>query len=72
MYFNLDYTGWDDPAFPNRAVEQVEEAHRRGAAGLKEFKRLGLYLRDGLGQLLRIDDPAPPGVGTLRGNSASR
>lgn len=56
-YFNLDYTGWDAPDFSARAVRQVEEAHRLGAAGLKEFKRLGLYLRDGQGQLIRVDDP---------------
>jgi len=28
-----------------------------GAAGFKEFKRLGLYLKDGAGKLLKIDDP---------------
>jgi hypothetical protein len=38
-------------------VKQVEEGHRLGAAGLKEYKRLGLYLRDGEGKLIRIDDP---------------
>jgi len=56
-YFNLDYTGWDDPDWSARAVGQVEEAQRLGAAGLKEFKRLGLYLRDRSGQLLRVDEP---------------
>jgi predicted TIM-barrel fold metal-dependent hydrolase len=55
-YFNLDYKGWDKPEWSERAVEQVEEAYRLGAAGLKEFKRLGLYLRDGQGKLIRIDD----------------
>ncbi|MBX3732138.1 MAG: amidohydrolase family protein [Verrucomicrobiae bacterium] len=61
-YFNLDYTGWDDPGFPEQAIRQVETAHRLGAAGLKEFKRLGLYLRDGAGELIRIDDPRLDGV----------
>lgn len=56
QYFNLDYTGWDEPGFGERAAKQVAEAHRLGAAGLKEYKRLGLYLRDGAGQLMRIDD----------------
>ncbi len=56
LYFNLDYTGWDEPGFAERAVRQVEEAHRLGAAGLKEFKRLGLYLRDGSGALIKVDD----------------
>ena len=57
LYFQLDYAGWDDPGFAERAAKQVDEAHRLGAAGLKEFKRLGLYLRDGAGRLIRIDDP---------------
>lgn len=56
-YFNLDYKGWDKPDFSAQAVKQVEEAHRLGAAGMKEFKRLGLYLRDGQGKLIKIDDP---------------
>lgn len=56
-YFNLDYAGWDAPDFAEKAVAQVDEAHRLGAAGFKEYKRLGLYLRDGSGNLLRIDDP---------------
>ena len=56
-YMNLDYKGWDKPDFSERAVKQVEEGHRLGAAGLKEYKRLGLYLRDGEGKLIRIDDP---------------
>ena len=61
-YFNLDYTGWDDPGFAEGAVRQVETAHRLGAAGLKEYKRLGLFLRDGKGELIRIDDPRLDGV----------
>jgi predicted TIM-barrel fold metal-dependent hydrolase len=56
-YFNLDYKGWDEPDFSERAAKQVEDAGRIGAAGLKEFKRLGLYLRDGKGNLINIDDP---------------
>ena len=57
QYFNLDYTGWDDADFSTRAARQVDEAKRLGAAGFKEYKRLGLYLRDGKGELIRIDDP---------------
>jgi predicted TIM-barrel fold metal-dependent hydrolase len=62
LYFNLDYTGWDEPDFAERAVKQVERAHALGAAGLKEFKRLGLFLRDGKGELIKIDDPKLDGV----------
>ncbi|MFM8358664.1 MAG: amidohydrolase family protein, partial [Verrucomicrobiota bacterium] len=61
-YFNLNYAGWEEPDFAARAVAQVERAHALGAAGLKEFKRLGLFLRDGQGRLIRIDDPKLDGV----------
>ena len=54
---NLDYSGWDQPDFAEQAARQIEEGHRLGAAGFKEYKRLGLYLRDGAGQLLKVDDP---------------
>jgi predicted TIM-barrel fold metal-dependent hydrolase len=56
-YMNLDYTGWDSQGFTRNAVAQVEEGFRLGAAGFKEFKRLGLFLRDKTGRLLKIDDP---------------
>jgi len=62
LHFNLDYAGWDAPDFGARAVQQVERAHALGASGLKEFKRLGLFLRDGSGRLIRIDDPKLDGV----------
>ncbi len=53
----IDYSGWDSPEWSSLAVKQVEIGHSLGAAGLKEFKRLGLSLRDGTGQLIRVDDP---------------
>ncbi|MCC7475530.1 MAG: amidohydrolase family protein [Pirellulales bacterium] len=56
-YMLFDYKGWDNPAWSERAVEQVEKAHQLGASGVKEFKRLGLTLKDGRGQLIKIDDP---------------
>ncbi len=56
-YMLLDYKGWDEPDWSQRAVEQIEKGQAVGAAGLKEFKRLGLVLRDGQGKLIRVDDP---------------
>jgi len=61
-YVNLDYTGWDEPDFAERAAKQIEEGHRLGAAGFKQEKTLGLYLRDKAGKLLKIDDPKLDGV----------
>ncbi len=55
-YLNLDYAGWDEPDFSARAARQIEEGHRLGAAGLKEYKRLGLFLKDKNQKLIAIDD----------------
>jgi predicted TIM-barrel fold metal-dependent hydrolase len=57
QYMNLDYAGWDEPDFSQKAVKQIEEGYRLGAAGFKEFKRLGLYLHNGKGELINVDDP---------------
>jgi predicted TIM-barrel fold metal-dependent hydrolase len=56
-YMNLDYTNWDQPDFAQQAVAQVEAGARLGAAGFKEYKRLGLYLRNKRGTLIAVDDP---------------
>ena len=61
-YMNLDYTGFDDPDFSAKAVRQIEDGRRLGAAGFKEYKRLGLFLRDGAGKLIKVDDPKLDGV----------
>lgn len=53
----LDYSNWDQPGWSDEAVKQIEAGHAQGAAGLKEFKRLGLFLKDGQGNLIKIDDP---------------
>ena len=57
QYMNLDYRGWDEPDFAERAAKQIEEGHRLGAAGFKEYKRLGLTIRDRAGKTIKIDDP---------------
>lgn len=62
QYMNLDYGGWDDPGFREKAAQQIVEGHRLGAAGFKQDKRLGLYLKDGKKQLIKIDDPKLDGV----------
>ena len=59
---NLDYAGWNGPGFAERAAQQIEEGHRLGAAGFKEYKRLGIFLRDARKELIKIDDPKLDGV----------
>jgi predicted TIM-barrel fold metal-dependent hydrolase len=61
-YMNLDYAGWNEPDFAERAARQIEEGHRLGAVGFKEYKRLGLFLRDAKKELIKIDDPKLDGV----------
>ncbi len=63
----IDYTGWDEPGWSEQAAQQVIDGQRMGAAGLKEFKRLGLFLRDKSGTLLKIDDPKLDAVWTKCG-----
>jgi len=53
----LDYAGWDDADWSTRAAQQIQEGYDQGAVGLKEFKRLGLYLKNQSGALINIDDP---------------
>lgn len=53
----LDYSGWDEPGWTEKAVRDVEAGYQQGAVGLKEFKRLGLFLKDKSGALIKIDDP---------------
>lgn len=57
QYMSLDFANWDQPDFAAQAVKQVEDGHRLGAAGYKEWKRFGLTLRDGARKLIAIDDP---------------
>ena len=47
-----------DPNYPRFQAEQIEQAHKAGARGLKLTKTLGLYLRERVtsGSLIAIDD----------------
>ncbi len=44
------------PTSARAMAEFLEDAHARGVRGLKIFKDLGLRIRDGSGQLVRVDD----------------
>jgi predicted TIM-barrel fold metal-dependent hydrolase len=52
------YTRASDPGYSKLQADQIEDAHKAGARGLKVLKTLGLYLRDhGTNQLVHVDDP---------------
>lgn len=57
VFANLDFSGIDDPDWGQRSAAALETAVQNGASGLKIFKDLGLTLKDGKGQRIRVDDP---------------
>lgn len=57
VFTQLDYSKVNDQRFGEEMVQQIDDAVRRGARGLKFLKDLGLGVRTSAGKLLRIDDP---------------
>jgi predicted TIM-barrel fold metal-dependent hydrolase len=56
VFANVEFEKIAAPEFAERTVHQLREYHRRGVAGLKVFKNLGLTTRDVTGRLIAIDD----------------
>jgi len=57
VFANLNFRGLDEPGWSERAAAQLEDdVRRRGAAGLKVYKNLGLDLKDGSGRRVATDD----------------
>lgn len=56
-FANIDLRGIDEPGFGEKAARQLEEDVRNGAAGLKVFKNLGMFLTDASGRRVPTDDP---------------
>jgi hypothetical protein len=54
---NIDFSEIDRPDFASKWTGMLEEAKAKGAAGLKIFKSLGLTIKDGSGEVVRVDDP---------------
>jgi predicted TIM-barrel fold metal-dependent hydrolase len=57
VFTQMDWSKIDDPQFGAKMVEQMHDAVRRGARGLKVLKDLGLGVKDKSGKLVAIDDP---------------
>lgn len=54
---NIDFSRIDEPNFGENMAAFLEEAHAKGAAGLKIFKSLGLRIKDRSGKIVPVDDP---------------
>lgn len=56
-FANVDLRKIDEPDFGANAAKQLEEDVKNGAAGLKVFKNLGMFLTDASGKRVPTDDP---------------
>jgi predicted TIM-barrel fold metal-dependent hydrolase len=57
VFANMDFSGIDDPDYPQRVANQFEQDLKNGAQGLKIFKNFGMDLKDTKGQRIHVDDP---------------
>jgi uncharacterized protein len=57
VFTQVDWSKIDDPDFSSKMVEQLDDAVKRGARGLKVLKDLGLGAQDKSGKFIAIDDP---------------
>jgi uncharacterized protein len=57
VFTQIDWSKIDDPNFGHEMVQQLDDAVRRGARGLKLLKDLGLGVKDKTGKLISVDDP---------------
>ena len=56
IFCNVDFSKIDEPGFGPRMARFLEQAHKKGARGLKVFKNLGLTVQDSSGRRVAIDD----------------
>ncbi len=59
LYCGIDFNGYDEPGWSEKAVAELERCHRMGARGVGEIHDKGEGLRSGTMRTegLRIDDP---------------
>jgi predicted TIM-barrel fold metal-dependent hydrolase len=57
VFTQMDWSKIDDPNFSEEMVQQLDDAVRRGARGLKVLKDLGLGVKDKSGKFITVDDP---------------
>jgi predicted TIM-barrel fold metal-dependent hydrolase len=56
-FANIDFSKINDANFGINAAQQLEDDVRHGAAGLKVFKNLGMFVFDAKGNRIHTDDP---------------
>jgi len=56
VFANMDFSGIDDPGYPQKVANQLEQDLKNGAQGLKIFKNFGMDLKDTKGQRIHVDD----------------
>ena len=56
VFANMDFSGIDDPDYPQKVANQLEQDLKNGAQGLKIFKNFGMDLKDTKGQRIHVDD----------------
>ncbi len=49
--------GWDDPDWQAKTMDYITESFKKGAAGLKVWKNIGMVEKDKNGKFIMIDDP---------------
>ena len=57
LFANINFRGSVGPGFGAQAAQQLEADVKAGAAGLKIFKDLGMFVRKADGSRLHVDDP---------------
>ncbi len=56
VFANLDFGGFDEPTWGEKAAAQLSRDVAAGAKGLKIFKNFGMTLKDRSGQRVHVDD----------------
>lgn len=57
LFANIDFDGYGNPGWIDRAVKQLEADVAAGARGLKFFESFGLNVKDHTGARVPVDDP---------------
>lgn len=69
IFANLDFKGFDDSEWGEKAAAQLaRDVRENGAQGLKIYKHLGMDFRDGSGKRVPVDDRRLSAVWRAAGN----